>query len=158
MPVCSAQPPQGAVPATPDRISRLAGRFRLTQVVTSYDAEPYTTELLLVAPDSAARAHALVRSIGHYPRRDLRLLGTWWWSSKYPAQEAEWDAGTLYLGCRDCLDGSPDHLQIKAIMGRRFWGSWGNSQSGIGKIVDKTGKPVPDPNGYFCAEPFDKAS
>jgi hypothetical protein len=99
----------------------------------------------------------MVKAIGHPPRRDLRLVGTWQWSSEHPADRAEWYAGTLYVGCLNCLDDSPDHLRIMAIMGRSFWGTWDKSQGSLVKFVDKKGKPLPNPKGYFCAEPIDKA-
>ena len=156
-PPCTDSPPSDARPATADRIGQLAGRFRLTEITTSFAIQPSVTELVLHAPDSAARANAVRRFIGHVPRRNLRLVGSWHWSSRYPAVNAEWDAGILYLGCRDCLDGSPEHLRIEAISDHGFWGRWADYQTGIGHIVDKSGKPLPDPAGYFCAEWLGKA-
>lgn len=110
---------------------------------------PRRGELLVVA--TIGRVADRVRGLGHQPRRDLRLLGEWRWNSKYPAEKAEWDAGTLYLGCRDCLDASPDYLRIEAVTATGFWGTWINHQSGIAHVVDDKGKPLPDPAGYFCA-------
>jgi hypothetical protein len=87
----------------------------------------------------------------HQPRRDLRMLGEWHWSAQYPAERAEWDAGTLYLGCRDCLDASPDHLRIESIVSTGFVGTWVNNQTGIARVVDDKGKTLPNPAGYLCA-------
>jgi len=50
------------------------------------------------------------------------------------------------------MDGSPEHLRIESISDHGFWGRWANLQTGIVRIVDKAGKPLPDPAGYFCAE------
>jgi hypothetical protein len=124
----------------------------LTQVTTSSVDLPRVTTLLLTAPDSAALSNAARRSLGHSPRRDLRLVGTWRSSDDRRADSAEWDAGTLYLGCRDCLDASPDQLRIEALSAGEFRGSWVNDQTGIGRRFDSTGKALPDPAGYFCAE------
>ena len=32
-----------------------------------------------------------------------------------------------------------------------FAGTWHDPQTGIGRVVDKTGGELPDPEGYFCA-------
>jgi hypothetical protein len=147
---CSS-PPANATPVSAERVSTLTGRFRLTLVTTSFTSPRSSSELTLRTPDSVARAGATVRALGHQPRRDLRLVGEWHWSAKYPAERAEWDSGTLYLGCRDCLDASPDHLRIESIDPAGFAGTWADYQTGIAHVVDDKGKPLPDPAGYFCA-------
>jgi hypothetical protein len=89
--------------------------------------------------------------MGRRARRDLRLIGVLEWGPDKRHDAAEWDAGTLYLGCRDCTDASPDRLHIDAVSDRGFWGTWVNDQSGIARLMDDEGKPAPNPAGYFCA-------
>jgi len=153
---CSAALPENAVAPTPEAISALTGRFRLTQVVTSFRLKSGTASTLailqLAGPDSATRLRAAQRAIGHRPRRDLRLVGKVRWDGN--DQPAEWDADTLYLGCRDCLDGSPEHLHIDALTATGFWGTWIDYQTGIARIIGDDGRPLPNPAGYFCAESF----
>jgi hypothetical protein len=149
---CPATPPPTAVAATRELIDDLTGRFRLTQVLTSFKIEKggdaWQAILELKRPDSATRAEAARRSIGHMRRRDLRLVGTI--QTNRWTQPAEWDDGTLLLGCRDCNDGSPDHLRIDAVSPTGFWGTWVDYQTGIVR-AERNGKPLPNPAGYFCA-------
>ena len=59
-------------------ILELSGRFVLTMVDTT-DPSGYsvsTRRLLLIRPDSATRARARARGLGHYPRLDLQQVGT----------------------------------------------------------------------------------
>jgi hypothetical protein len=81
----------------------------------------------------------------------LRLIGIHEWGANKSHEAAEWDDGTLYLGCRDCNDGSPDRLRIEAVSASGFWGTWVNDQSGIVRLMDDDGRPAPNPAGYFCA-------
>jgi hypothetical protein len=68
------------------------------------------------------------------------------------AAEAQIDGSLLYLGCRDCMDASPMVLRIIEVDERGFFGSWRDYQTGIGRLFDeRTGEPLPDPAGYFCA-------
>lgn len=152
---CSPERPRDAVATTPERIDSLTGRFRVVLVTTSYvgkrGVEREQSQLELFHADSATRVKSRSRSIGHSVRRDLRLIGVHEWGPNKAHQAAEWDDGTLFLGCRDCYDGSPDRLHIEAVSPNGFWGTWVNDQSGIARLMDDEGKPAPDPAGYFCA-------
>ena len=145
------EPPPNAESFTVDRIPWMVGSFRLTLVTTSFDAPVTRNELDLFAVDSATRERARTSRIGHRPRRDVRLIGADYWARRRSPVAAEWDDGILYLGCRDCFDGSPDKLTIGAVSENGFWGWWRNDQSGIARVVDRHGKALPDPAGYFCA-------
>jgi len=129
----------------------MVGSFHVTLVTTSFDSSPMRTEMDLFAVDSVTRERARERRIGHRPRTDVRLIGVEYWNRKMPADPAEWDDGILYRGCRDCMDGSPHELTVGAVSENGFWGWWVNEQAGIGRVVDRNGKPLPDPAGYFCA-------
>jgi hypothetical protein len=98
-----------------------------------------------------ARYEPVIAKRSINPAAIFDLLGEWHWSAQYPAERAEWDAGTLYLGCRDCLDASPDHLRIESIVSTGFVGTWVNNQTGIARVVDDKGKTLPNPAGYLCA-------
>lgn len=148
---CSESLPADATPLTPERVSSLAGKFRVIQITTSFASEPAVSEVELLVADSVTRARASERRLGHSPRRDLRLTGTWRWNRDQPAEPAEWDGDTLFLGCRDCLDGSPERLRIRAITPAQFWGSWVDLQTGMIRVFDRNGKKLPNPAGYFCA-------
>ena len=143
---------ESAAPPSPTQIDGLAGHFRITQVRTSSPGDEWVTEITLSRVDSAQREVAKQRRrFGPIPRQDLRLAGTWHWSPRYHDGPSEWDAGILYLGCRDCTDASPDELQISAIDAGGFRGKWRNPQTGIVHEADERGRPLPDPAGYFCA-------
>jgi hypothetical protein len=129
----------------------MVGSFRVTFVTTSYQTSAMRNEVDLFPVDSATRARAGERRLGHTPRRDLQLVGRDFSSRQRPPVSAEWDDGILYLGCRDCFDGSPDKLTIGAVSEDGFWGWWVNEQSGTVRAVDRHGKLAPDPAGYFCA-------
>jgi len=149
---CS-EPPASAAPPTEQQIASLVGRFSLTQVITSFPASeqpsPERTTVELHRPDSVTRAATARRLIGR--PKNLQLVGTLGDKGHSLAGAVKVDAGTLFIGCRDCNDASPDHLKISAISDRGFWGTWVDYQTGIGRVFGKDGKPLPDPAGYFCA-------
>ena len=135
----------------------LVGVFRLVLVLAStpraqgeYSASLSTLDLTLA--DSAQRAESRLRSIGHAPRRELRLVGAQRNSANERETAVEVDGPLLYVGCRDCMDASPTVLRIVSADDRGFFGTWHDYQTGIGRLFDEcTGKPSPDPAGYFCA-------
>jgi hypothetical protein len=135
----------------------LVGVFRLVLVLASTpqargesSASFSTLDLMLV--DSAQRAESRLRSLGHAPRRELRLVGAQRDSANERKASVEVDGPLLYIGCRDCMDASPTVLQIDGADDRGFFGTWHDNQTGIGRLFDeRTGKPSPDPAGYFCA-------
>lgn len=150
----------GAVTAEPLRldsviVATMPGEYRLVQVTTSYDTRAYPrneSRLTLRLPDSTERRDAAVRKLGHSPRFNLQLLGTWRpRGDSGRAYAAEVDGGVLFLGCRDCLDASPDVLVIRELSGVGFRGSWRDYQTGMARVVDQRGRLLPDPAGYFCA-------
>ena len=137
---------------TSSQLQSLVGEFTLLQVTTSDHSNHVSrSRFTLEFPDSARRQRAMVRSIGRVTRTDLQLVGAWKWDPKAPREEVEMDAGTLYLGCRDCTDASPYHLWITKITPRSFSGTWMDYQTGIVYSVNQLGERLPDPAGYFCA-------
>jgi hypothetical protein len=147
-----------AAPFDTAQLASLAGRSRLVEVITSLPANraPYIWEegtLTLSRPTAEQLAASRIRGVGHYTRRDLRLVGTWLmkgWTRG--ADGAEVDGDTLYLGCRDCLDGSPDLLQVTGMTHDRIWGTWRDDQTGIARAMDPiTKQPLAELAGPFCA-------
>lgn len=71
----------------------------------------------------------------------------------YPrAATAEVDDGVLYLGCRDCFDGSPTRIHVTGMSHDRVWGTWRDGQTGFVQIVDPiTEQPLTELAGPFCA-------
>ena len=65
-------------------------------------------------------------------------------------EEAEVEDGVLFVGCRRCMDGSPDELRLLAATPTDVWGLWYNPQSGIERVIDSSGSPLPNPAGHFC--------
>jgi hypothetical protein len=55
------------------------------------------------------------------------------------------------LGCVECLDASPTYYRITHITAWGFTGRWINYHTGIGTYVDRRGRRLPDPEGFFCA-------
>lgn len=136
-------------------VATMPGEYRVVQVTTSYPDGVYRrneTGLTLRLPDSTERRRATVRVFGHVPRFNLQLVGTWRpRGDSGRAFPAEVDGGVLFLGCRDCLDASPDVLVIRELTGDGFRGSWRDYQTGLAHVVDERGRMLPDPAGHFCA-------
>ncbi len=164
--VYKALPPDDCLPhartaaaaISSDRLSGLTGTFRLVLVLTSIPTDSTRlwarrSRLRLFRPDSAQGIAARQAALGHFPRTDLHLIGrNDDMRPDVPVEEAELDGDTLYLGCRDCLDASPERLMITDVGDTGFFGTWHNPQVGIGRAFDpKTMRWLPDPAGYFCA-------
>jgi hypothetical protein len=51
-----------------------------------------------------------------------------------------------------CSDGSPRFLAIEHVDRRGFRGRWNDPEWGIVRSVDRKGRFLPPPEGFFCAE------
>jgi hypothetical protein len=151
---------------TPAEWPALGGRFALTEEWTS-SPDPYVTrgELTLAPVDSAEQRFRRRRVVGpragepYGPERFRPLRGEYVWRVE-PAppdgrrewrEPAEFEDDTLYTGYREGMDMSPTHLRVEGVSSRGFWGTWRNYQTGIGRLIDRDGRPAPDPAGRFCA-------
>jgi hypothetical protein len=154
---CPPDPLADAARASAAHVPLLAGSFRVVEVLTSFGTDStelhaWRLGLTLALADSATVADSRVRRFGHFPRAALQLTGSVRWPGIERSDTAEVDGLTLYLGCRDCLDASPDILTITHAGSQGFWGQWANRQSGVGRAADpRTGEWLPNPAGYFCA-------
>ena len=134
-------------------LAQMEGEFRLVQIDRSArDTAPSVrrSTLQLTVADSQQRVSARERRLGNRPR-ELQMVGRWIWSTSAAPEQAEVSGNRLYLGCRDCLDASPDQLFVREWTERGFAGDWVNFQTGIGVAVDRRGRPRPVPGGEFCA-------
>lgn len=150
---CSAETgaPLGTI--APDQWPLLAGTFRLIQVNNADSTmrpDAYASQLILQIADSAERARSRARRIP-FQSADRQLLGTRHPSDGPGLDSAEVSDATLYIGCRDCTDASPNRLRIHRITPTGFAGSWFGGL-GIGILVYSDGRKAPDPSGYFCAQ------
>lgn len=139
------------------QMDSLVGRYRVAEVITSLPSNraPYIWNegtLTLRRPSAAELAASRVRGIGYRPRQNLRLVGTWSMKGWPRSDAAEVDAGVLYLGCRDCMDGSPDQLRVLGMSRDRVWGTWRDFQTGFAVAIDPiTKEPLTEISGRFCA-------
>ncbi len=150
--------PQGFANAQPfdqGYIEELAGTYEVRVVPTSHGTTRSVTRtgLLLAVPDTMRR---------YYPEHfqgtpallGQRLAGLWRYKgadSSSAVDEVSLDGGIMYVGCRFCLDASPDRFQIEHIAPKGFWGRWDNPQTGLWIIVDSAGRELPKPSGFYCA-------
>lgn len=152
---CDSVPPDDAHPYQAALRAELAGTFRVVLIRTvrygpADTIRTFEQPVTLSVADSAQRATAQIRTIGHFRRVDLQLVGSGQ-SAPGGTKPAEVDAGTLFLGCRDCTDGSPTIMGIRGVTPRGFFGTWHDFQTGIGRVIGPDGKPGADPEGYYCA-------
>ena len=137
-PPCPASATAVAASTLAPTILERSDRFVLTMVDTT-DPSGYsvsTRRRLLIRPNSATRARARARGLGHYPRLDLQQVGTVTIPACARPDTAEIDAGVVYLGCRDCTDASPDMLRIAQMTAAGFRGSWRHDETGIAVVVE----------------------
>ena len=153
-PSCAPVASPDAAPVAKARIGELAGDWQLTVVDTSGSSGTSwgTITVHLAVPDSATVAQRRRQVVGSFRRSDLQLVGYIPAVGDRMQEPAEVDNGFLYVGCRDCFDGSPTIYRLLEISRNRFRGSWRNNMTGIAVLVDDKGRRQPDPEGYFCAE------
>lgn len=131
----------------------MAGRYELTVVSLSQGPRPsyWHGNLELTPTDTLQRYY--VQTIRGYVKRGMRPLAG---QFRYAAdtlgrtEEAEVEDGVLYLGCRECMDGSPDRLRPLAQTDAEVWGLWENPQDGFVRVADSAGNWLPNPAGHFC--------
>jgi hypothetical protein len=129
--------PQALASAQPfdvDRIELLAGNYELRMVATSYGTtrQVIPARLVLAVPDTL-RHYFPDHFRGQHALLGQRLAGilTYWNAGTSSAiEEVFLGSGVLYVGCRICLDVSPDRLQIERVGPIGFWGHWENPQTG----------------------------
>ncbi len=147
---CSEPRVPGAAPFDSAAAPSLAGRYRLTTVNTArgWTRDSSEAVVVLVPNDTLRRFYR--PGLG-----GLRRVGDRPLAGRYQAgrhrDTAEVEGRVLYIGCRNCLDGSPTHYLIRGSAPNGFWGTWVNYQTGLVQAVDERGRRLPNPEGVFCA-------
>jgi hypothetical protein len=148
-----------ALPLDSVRLEQLVGTYDVSLVPTSYGLtrHPIPARLVL-APRESLRVHfpeAPSRLGARCHLRSVVSIGSP--GHRRGSKLVELDGGVLYVGCRQCLDGSPDRLRIERVGAGGSWGHWDNPQTGLWRIVDTAGRPLPNPSGIYCAVPADSS-
>lgn len=154
-PACRRSAPSTAAAYDTSRSTELAGVYALTLIGTTRGSEGSrgTARLTLRVADTLERYYRR----GWPPVRrmlDRPLIGT----IVSPLDTLRTDGATvagdtLFLGCApgDCFDGWLIRLRIRSTSPTGFWGEWEDRQEGMGRLVDSSGRWLPDPKGYYCA-------
>jgi hypothetical protein len=153
---CPPIAPAGSRPVNDIDVESLAGRYEVTLVTLSYGPSYWGGELDLAQTDTLQRFY--IQTIRGYVKRGMRpLAGHFYYAadSLHRAEVAEVEDGMLFLGCRSCMDASPDRLRLLAQTPKQVWGLWENQETGIDRLADSAGKPIPNPAGYFCLKRVD---
>jgi hypothetical protein len=148
---CPPAAPAGSGPVESEKVESLAGRYRVTFVSLSYGPSYWRGHLDLEPTDTLRRYY--VQTIRGYIKRGMRPLAGHFRSdgdSVRAPEDAEVEDGVLFLGCRYCMDGSPDRLRLVAQTPEKVWGIWENPETGFVQLTDSTGHAIPNPAGYFC--------
>jgi hypothetical protein len=62
----------------------------------------------------------------------------------------------MRVGCLGaCLDGSAMSLSLRGVSAAGFVGTWYGTVDHLAIPVDRRGRPLPPPEGYFCARRTD---
>ena len=154
---CTAQRPANAVPFDTAQWPLLRGRFWLETIDTSMsDRYRWREELELHRPDSATRFYTGYRSGNRLDaaQGEILLQGRVYRGADTAVTLntiAEVERTVLFIGCRNCADGSPTYYRIQGVTSDGFWGRWVNNQTGLAQRVDADFKRTPDPAGFYCA-------
>jgi hypothetical protein len=151
---CAARPPASSRSFQASMATELFGTYELNTVHTSQGGASYTIagRLVLMPPDTLRRYYrprlqSWVRT-GDRPVAGVYIPA----DSGYPDDIVEVEGEVLYVGCRMCMDASPNHYQITWVLDSAFGGTWENFQTGIWRVYDSaSGRELPNPAGYFCA-------
>ena len=143
-----------------DTLLQLAGKYKFVIVATSsgLDRAPVVGDLTLEAADTLQRFYQR-RLSGWVRIGDRPLVGelTWHYDNgtlKTESVVVQRNAGNTELitgFCGNCADAMLVYYRITLLRAGGFAGSWQDPQTGIGRVVDSTGRELPDPKGYFCA-------
>lgn len=139
---------------------QLTGKYSFTTVATSpgLDRSPVRGELTLKVADTLERYYE--RRLNGFARAGNRpLVGQLAWH--YPdgmvrtqpvvVQQNPGDTQLISGFCDNCHDAMLVYHRIVQLRANGFSGRWSDPQTGIGRVVDKNGRELPDPAGYFCA-------
>jgi hypothetical protein len=149
---------RGAIPL--ETLVDLPGKYTLVTVGTSPGMDHWTAkgDLTLTRSDTLEqyyeqRLSGLVRAgnrplVGqltwHYPDGTVR-------TEPVVVQQNVGDTQLISGFCANCADAMFVYHRILQVRSNGFSGRWYDPQTGIGKLIDKSGNELPNPEGYFCA-------
>ena len=162
---CPRRAPAGLVAFDAARPELLAGTYRLLLVgdnetsrgyreggtLTLWVQDPVRRRRGILGPLAPGRERVLAAAYERAPRdtsAEWRLL-----ASRDPDRPGGvYQHGQLRLGGYDVLDGTGEHLRVLWTSGDGFRGVWA-SDLGIGMVIDRaSGRQLPNPAGFFCAQ------
>lgn len=150
---CSGSPPPGANSFVEPNVFKLVGSYRLVSVntATGYDGHITEAPLQLAINDTLSRYY--IRTLGPYTKNGNRVLAGRHRASGFPPDTVFVEGTRMSVGCPYwmCTDASPTVYRIGWIGRTGFGGRWEDPQDGIAHAVDKRGRRLPNPSGYFCA-------
>jgi hypothetical protein len=142
-----------------DALMRLPGRYTFVTVATSPGLDKWTVqgELTLRAADTLERYYERrIRGIVRAGNRPL--VGQLVWHSEgkvrtepVVVQQNPGDTQLISGFCTECDDATLVYHRIIETRANGFSGRWNDPQTGIVRLIDKNGRELPDPEGYFCA-------
>jgi hypothetical protein len=156
---CPGLPARAPTPVDTAALEGLAGTYDLVLVDTApgYGGGRRSGRLRLMRLDSADR-YAVRRGLSA-PRRVWRpLAGRYTWGGGTPPawDSVEVTAMSARIGCfGGCFDGSHTSLSIRGVSAAGFVGTWYGTINHVAIPVDRRGRPLPPPGGYFCARRSD---
>lgn len=139
----------------------MKGSYLLTTIATSsgMDHSPEVTSLTLRPADTLERYYE-VSLRGHRRtgnrimvgqnilRRDNGESAT----DSVVMQQNPGSTQMIFGFCSLCFDAQWVYYTITELRPNGFAGRWSDPQTGIGKLVDRNGRELPNPEGYFCAD------
>ncbi len=150
---CTPPQPAAARAIPLDTLLRLDGRYRFITVAISagLNRAPVTSDLTLVRSDTRDTGYVRAGNrplIGHLTRRygDGQRR-----NDPVVVQQNPGDTQLISGPCTSCNDAMSIYHTISRVGRDGFTGHWHDPQAGIGQLVDRYGKPLPDTEGYFCA-------
>lgn len=143
-----------------DTLLQLAGKYKFVTVATSsgLDRTPVVGDLTLEAADTLQRFYER-RLSGWVRNGDRPLVGELTWhyddgnvkTESVVVQRSSGDTELITGVCGNCADAMLRYYRITVLRAGGFAGTWHDPQTGIGRVVDRAGRELPDPEGHFCA-------
>ena len=155
-------PSDESVHAIPmNTLMQLEGNYILTTIATSkgVDHSPELTRLTLTRADTLDRFYD-VNVRGHRRSGNRVLVGRHTLGEGGAAtpiedvvvQQSSGSTQMIFGFCTLCFDAQWIYYTITEVRPDGFVGRWVDPQTGIGKLVDRNGRELPNPEGYFCAD------
>ena len=143
-----------------DALMQLPGNYSFVTVGTSPGLDQWIVrgDLTLKVADTLERYYER-RLSGFVRAGNKPLVGQLAWhhsdgnvrTEPVVVQQNPGDTQLISGFCMSCADAMFVYHRIVEIRPNGFSGRWHDPQTGIGRLIDKNGRELPDPEGYFCA-------